>query len=70
MSPLDRIANVSTLKVNLISYHLSVLSPEKLLRKTPESFQTLCLPFFILQQHEVDKLYKVEYKPVISTSDQ
>uniref|UniRef100_A0A4W6BZX1 VPS33B late endosome and lysosome associated n=1 Tax=Lates calcarifer TaxID=8187 RepID=A0A4W6BZX1_LATCA len=35
MSPLDRIANVSTLK-----------------------------------QHEVDKLYKVEYKPVISTSDQ
>ncbi|XP_054466386.1 vacuolar protein sorting-associated protein 33B [Anoplopoma fimbria] len=35
MSPLDRIANVSTLK-----------------------------------QHEVDKLYKVEYKPVVSTSDQ
>ncbi|XP_047437339.1 vacuolar protein sorting-associated protein 33B [Mugil cephalus] len=35
MSPLDRIANVSTLK-----------------------------------QHEVDKLYKVEHKPVISTSDQ
>ncbi|XP_041811827.1 vacuolar protein sorting-associated protein 33B isoform X1 [Chelmon rostratus] len=35
MSPLDRIANVSTLK-----------------------------------QHEVDKLYKVEYKPIISTSDQ
>ncbi|XP_034053456.1 vacuolar protein sorting-associated protein 33B [Gymnodraco acuticeps] len=24
----------------------------------------------ILKQHEVDKLYKVEYKPVISTSDQ
>ncbi|TDH17459.1 hypothetical protein EPR50_G00008320 [Perca flavescens] len=35
MSPLDRIANVSTLK-----------------------------------QHEVDKLYKVEYKPIVSTSDQ
>ncbi|XP_047218865.1 vacuolar protein sorting-associated protein 33B [Girardinichthys multiradiatus] len=35
MSPLDRIANVSTLK-----------------------------------QHEVDKLYKVEYKPIISISDQ
>ncbi|KAG8001175.1 Vacuolar protein sorting-associated protein 33B [Nibea albiflora] len=35
MSPLDRIANVSTLK-----------------------------------QHEVDKLYKVEHKPVTSTSDQ
>ncbi|XP_035538365.1 vacuolar protein sorting-associated protein 33B [Morone saxatilis] len=35
MSPLDRIANVSTLK-----------------------------------EHEVDKLYKVEYKPVVSTSDQ
>ncbi|KAL6113638.1 vps33b [Pungitius sinensis] len=35
MSPLDRIANVSTLK-----------------------------------QHEVDKLYKVEHKPVVSTSDQ
>ncbi|XP_008335317.1 vacuolar protein sorting-associated protein 33B [Cynoglossus semilaevis] len=35
MSPLDRIANLSTLK-----------------------------------QHEVDKLYKVEYKPIISTSDQ
>ncbi|XP_029000592.1 vacuolar protein sorting-associated protein 33B [Betta splendens] len=35
MSPLDRIANVSTLR-----------------------------------QHEVDKLYKVEYKPIISTSDQ
>uniref|UniRef100_A0A7N6B6B5 VPS33B late endosome and lysosome associated n=1 Tax=Anabas testudineus TaxID=64144 RepID=A0A7N6B6B5_ANATE len=35
MSPLDRIANVSTLR-----------------------------------QHEVDKLYKVEYKPVISNSDQ
>ncbi|KAM9366243.1 vacuolar protein sorting-associated protein 33B [Symphorus nematophorus] len=35
MSPLDRIANVSTLK-----------------------------------QHDVDKLYKVEYKPIISTSDQ
>lgn len=35
MSPLDRIANVSTLK-----------------------------------QHEVDKLYKVEYKPIISTADQ
>lgn len=35
MSPLDRIANVSTLK-----------------------------------QHEVDKLYKVEHKPIISTSDQ
>ncbi|XP_003969797.1 vacuolar protein sorting-associated protein 33B [Takifugu rubripes] len=35
MSPLDRIANVSTLK-----------------------------------QHEVDKLFKVEYKPIISTSDQ
>ncbi|KAM9766030.1 vacuolar protein sorting-associated protein 33B isoform 1-T2 [Menidia menidia] len=35
MSPLDRIANVSTLK-----------------------------------QHEVDKLYKVEHKPIVSTSDQ
>ncbi|KAM6981300.1 vacuolar protein sorting-associated protein 33B [Aplochiton taeniatus] len=35
MSPLDRIANVTTLK-----------------------------------QHEVDKLYKVEYKPIVSTSDQ
>uniref|UniRef100_A0A8C4HPY7 VPS33B late endosome and lysosome associated n=1 Tax=Dicentrarchus labrax TaxID=13489 RepID=A0A8C4HPY7_DICLA len=35
MSPLDRIANVSTLK-----------------------------------EHEVDKLYKVEYKPITSTSDQ
>ncbi|XP_053274491.1 vacuolar protein sorting-associated protein 33B isoform X1 [Pleuronectes platessa] len=35
MSPLDRIANVSTLK-----------------------------------QHEVDKLYKVEYKPIVSISDQ
>ncbi|KAM9817251.1 vacuolar protein sorting-associated protein 33B [Neosynchiropus ocellatus] len=35
MSPLDRIANVSTLK-----------------------------------QHDVDKLYKVEYKPITSTSDQ
>ncbi|KAK2854276.1 hypothetical protein Q5P01_006937 [Channa striata] len=35
MSPLDRIANVSTLK-----------------------------------QHDVDKLYKVEHKPIISTSDQ
>eukprot|EP00063_Salmo_salar_P056922 XP_014031757.1 PREDICTED: vacuolar protein sorting-associated protein 33B isoform X2 [Salmo salar] len=35
MSPLDRIANVTTLK-----------------------------------QHDVDKLYKVEYKPIVSTSDQ
>ncbi|XP_062405270.1 vacuolar protein sorting-associated protein 33B [Sardina pilchardus] len=35
MSPLDRIANVTTLK-----------------------------------QHEVDKLYKVEHKPIVSTSDQ
>ncbi|XP_068166921.1 vacuolar protein sorting-associated protein 33B isoform X2 [Antennarius striatus] len=35
MSPLDRIANVSTLK-----------------------------------EHEVDKLYKVEHKPIVSTSDQ
>lgn len=35
MSPLDRIANVSTLK-----------------------------------QHEVDKLYKVEYKPIVSTAEQ
>ncbi|XP_068617048.1 vacuolar protein sorting-associated protein 33B [Brachionichthys hirsutus] len=35
MSPLDRIANVSTLK-----------------------------------QHEVDKLYKVQHKPIVSTSDQ
>ncbi|KAI4876158.1 hypothetical protein NFI96_017584 [Prochilodus magdalenae] len=35
MSPLDRIANVTTLK-----------------------------------QHEVDKLYKVEFKPIVSTSDQ
>ena len=25
---------------------------------------------FILKQHEVDKLYKVEYKPIVSTSDQ
>nr|XP_029507427.1 vacuolar protein sorting-associated protein 33B-like [Oncorhynchus nerka] len=35
MSPLDRIANVTTLK-----------------------------------QHDVDKLYKVEHKPIVSTSDQ
>ena len=26
--------------------------------------------FRFWQQHEVDKLYKVEHKPIVSTSDQ
>lgn len=60
MSPLDRIANVSTLKVNLVgccgAWHSGIeLSVFFSLR---------------LQQHDVDKLFKVEYKPIISTSDQ
>lgn len=65
MSPLDRIANVSTLKVH-------ILLPMHLVREVQVhriTFRFLLLLLF-LKQHEVDKLYKVEYKPIVSTSDQ
>lgn len=69
MSPLDRIANVSTLRVtysaNLLTFYIEKLCWKNL--QLQQLFQTFC---FFLQQHEVDKLYKVEYKPITSTSDQ
>lgn len=68
MSPLDRIANVSTLKV---SYYCPASPDEASLKKccsSKEFLKAFCP--FNWQQHEVDKLYKVEHKPVITTSDQ
>lgn len=61
MSPLDRIANVSTLKVNpnQLLWRLTFRNPSKDVLFLSAS-----------QQHDVDKLFKVEYKPVVSTSDQ
>lgn len=68
MSPLDRIANVSTLKVNLIRCYFSDSCRENCMSFSFHIFRLFVVVF--LQQHEVDKLYKVEYKPIVSTSDQ
>ncbi|ELK25768.1 Vacuolar protein sorting-associated protein 33B [Myotis davidii] len=65
MSPLDRIASVSILKVdvqppshaNLASFSFD--EQYKLLKSD-----------YRCRQHEVDKLYKVENKPVLSSSEQ
>ncbi|NXL27855.1 VP33B protein, partial [Glaucidium brasilianum] len=60
MSPLDRIANVSILKV-----------PWGLGRAAAcAACAAHSHPSLSLQQHEVDKLYKVDSRPALSTSDQ
>ncbi|NXT42341.1 VP33B protein, partial [Pelecanoides urinatrix] len=59
MSPLDRIANVSILKV-----------PRGLGRAAARCPRCPPTPGLSLQQHEVDKLYKVESRPALSASDQ
>lgn len=66
MSPLDRIASLSTLKVKLLQLFFKVLAAVRSCAILTCS--TVPLPTF--QQHEVDKLYKVEYKPISSTSEQ
>lgn len=65
MSPLDRIANVTTLKVGIMFIYLLFLF--SLMMNLSPRHHVFSL---FLQQHEVDKLYKVELKPIVSVSDQ
>lgn len=61
MSPLDRIANVSILKVLRGPGRVAAAGAARAAYPHPG---------VSLQEHEVDKLYKVESRPALSASDQ
>ncbi|EPQ15310.1 Vacuolar protein sorting-associated protein 33B [Myotis brandtii] len=65
MSPLDRIASVSILKVDV-----QPPSHASLARFSFDEQYKLLKSDYHCRQHEVDKLYKVENKPVLSSSEQ